>query len=296
MKYVTVTLNPTVDRMYRLSVPFKTGGLNRTEEMSEISYSGKGINVSRELKNLGVNSDMMCILRGSVGEEAYKSFIEEGLSPVEIKTSGRLRTNISIIDSEGLDTEINECGEPLEFDAVLKFLALYDKTISSDEKKVVVVSGSTPPGFRNDIYKMLIFNAKKNNSYTVLDADGELLKQGLEAGPSLIKPNEHELSLLTGCALEGSENEVRLKALAAASAIYEKTGVEVLCTLGSKGSIFVGEEGQFVCPAKKANIKRFKGAGDMFLARFLFERFENKRSIFDAMRIASDKTAENLEK
>ncbi len=295
MKYITVTLNPTVDRMYRLNVPFKTGTLNRTEEMSEVSYSGKGINVSRELKKLGVPSDMMCILRGSVGEEAHKSFIKEGLSPVEIKAEGRLRTNISIIDSEGVDTEINECGEPLDFETVVSFLALYDKTISDKEKKVVVVSGSTPPGFRKDIYKMLILNAKKNGSYTVLDADGDLLKLGIEAGPSLIKPNEHELSSLTGCVLEGTENEVRLSALAAASAIFEKTGIEVLCTLGSKGSIFVGEEGQFVCPARKANIKRFKGAGDMFLARFLFERFENKRSIFDSMRIASDKTAENLE-
>ena len=52
MKYITLTLNPTVDRMYRLNTPFKTGTLSRTEEMSEVSFSGKGINVSRELKRL----------------------------------------------------------------------------------------------------------------------------------------------------------------------------------------------------------------------------------------------------
>ncbi len=296
MKYITVTLNPTVDRMYRLNTPFKTGGLNRTDEMSEVSYSGKGINVSRELLKLGADSDMMCILRGSMGEDAYKSFLKEGLSPLAVRASGRLRTNISIVDKDGCDTEINECGEELEFDSVVNFLSLYDKTISQNNEKVVVVSGSTPPGFRKDIYKMLILGAKKNGAYTVLDADGDLLKYGIEGKPDLIKPNEHELSLLTGCSLEGSENAVRLSALAAASVIFEKTGVEVLCTLGSKGSIFVGEEGQFVCPARKTNIKRFKGAGDTFLARFLFERFEKKMGIFDAMKIATEETAKYLEK
>lgn len=296
MRYITVTLNPTVDRMYRLSESLKTGTLNRTPEMSEVYYSGKGINVSRELLRLGVDSKMMCILRGASGEEAYKSFIDEGLNPFAVRTSGRLRNNISILDLMGLDTEINEPGEEIDFDSVVKFLALYDKVIEEKEKKAVIVSGSTPPGFRNDIYKMLILNAKKNKAYTVLDADGELLKCGLEAKPHLIKPNEHELSVLTGCSLSGNENQVRLSALAAASVIFEKTGVEVLCTLGARGSVFAGKEGQFVCPAKMANIKRFKGAGDMYLARFIFERFEKGRGIFDAMKIASDKTAERLEK
>ncbi len=296
MKYITVTLNPTVDRMYTLPSSLKTGTLNRALKMSEVSYSGKGINVSRELLRLGVSSDMLCILRGSDGENAEKSFLEEGLVPVFVKTKGKLRNNISFIDPDGCDTEINEPGEPVGFEDIVRFLSIYDNVIETREKKVVIISGSAPPGFRDDIYKMLIVNAEKNKSYTVLDADGELLKFGLEASPCLIKPNEHEIERLTGIKLTGNDEKIRLSALAASSVIFDKTGTEVLCTLGSRGSVFVGKEGHFVCPARNAKIKRFKGAGDMYLARFLYERFEKHRSIFDAMKIASDETAKNLEK
>lgn len=296
MKYITVTLNPTVDRMYTLPSALKTGTLNRTLKMSEVSYSGKGVNVSRELKSLGVSSDMLCILRGSDGENAEKSFIEEGLTPYSVKAGGTLRNNISFIDPDGCDTEVNEPGEPVSFDDIVRFLSLYDNLIGTRDRKTVVISGSTPPGFRDDIYKMLIVNAKKNKAYTVLDADGELLKFGLEASPDLIKPNEHEIERLTGYKLTGNDEKIRISALAASSVIFDKTGSEVLCTLGSKGSVFVGKEGHFVCPARNAKIKRFKGAGDMYLARFLYERFEKHRNVFDAMKTASDETAKKLEK
>lgn len=295
MRYITVTLNPTVDRMYRLDEPIRTGTLNRAPKMSEVSYSGKGINVSRELLKRGVDSKMLCILRGAAGEDAYKSFIAEGLNPFAVKTEGRLRNNISILDGAGVDTELNESGEAVNFEAVVKFLQLYDRAIEENTDKTVIVSGSAPPGFRNDIYKRLILEAKQKGAYTVLDADGELLREGLEASPHLIKPNERELSAITGCVLSGNENQMRLSALAAASVIYEKTGSEVLCTLGARGSVFAGEEGQFVCPAKLADIKRFKGAGDIYLASFIYERFENKAGIFEAMKRASENTALRLE-
>jgi len=72
--------------------------------------------------------------------------------------------------------------------------------------------------------------------------------------------------------------------------------VEVLCTLGERGSVFAGKEGKFICPATKADAKRFKGAGDVFLARYIYERNERSAGVFDAMKKASEKTAVYLEK
>ena len=294
MKYITVTLNPTIDQTYRIENPLVAGGLNRAEEMSTLSYSGKGINVSRELFRLGIDSKMMCILRGENGEDAYDSFIDENLNVFAVKAGGRMRRNISVVSSDGVGTEINEPGEEVELDTVVKFFGLYDRVINEPGQKTIIISGSTPPGFRNDIYKQLVLNARKKGAYVILDADGDLLKNGLEGKPNLIKPNEKELYELTGWKLTGDDAQVRISALAAASVIYEKTGIEVLCTLGTKGSVFVGKEGQFATPSKEVQVKRTKGAGDMYLARFIYERFERHRSIADAMRTASEKTARNL--
>lgn len=294
MRYITVTLNPTVDRLYRLSEPIHLGTLNRASEMSRTVYSGKGINVSRELLRLGVDSKVLCILRGNEGKAAFDSMVKEELNLFPVMAEGRLRQNISILDVNGLDTEINEPGDEIEMKDVLKFLSLYDKTISEPGQRTLFLCGSTPPGFRDDIYKRMVLQAKEKGAYVILDADEMLLKYGLEGKPNLIKPNEKELFSLTGKKLSGDESQMRMEALAAASMIFDNTGTEVLCTLGAKGSVFAGRDGQFVCPAKIANIKRFKGAGDMYLARFVYERFERKKSVFDAMKTASEKTARNL--
>lgn len=294
MKYITVTLNPTVDRTYSLDSPISLGNINRCCEMSKCSYSGKGINVSRELFRLGVDSKMVCILRGEEGKKAFYSMTGEDLNVHAVIADGRMRHNVSFIDPNGVGTDINEAGDELDIDSIVKFFALYDKLISETGQKTVILSGSTPPGFRLDIYKMLSINARKKGAYVILDADKELLINGLEGHPNLIKPNENELFALTGWKLSGDEGQKRISALAAASVIYEKSGIEVLCTLGESGSVYVGKEGQFACPARKTSVKRTKGAGDMYLARFIYERFEKHRSIADAMRTASEKTARNL--
>lgn len=294
MKYLTVTLNPAIDRMYRLDTAFETGKLNRAMEMSEMSFSGKGINVSRELFRLGIDSKVLCILQGDDGKKAFASMKKEELNLFPVMTAGRMRRNISIVDKDGVDTELNEPGCPLEKEDLVTFLGLYDRLISDREEKTVIISGSTPPGIRSDIYRNMIKSASEKGAYVILDADGELLKRGIEGRPDLIKPNEKELLGLIGGRFSGSDIQKRTQALAAAILIHEKTGIEVLCTLGALGSVFAGKEGHFACPAKNVEAKRFKGAGDRYLARFLFEKNENGRSTFDAMSIASEATADYL--
>ncbi len=296
MKYITVTLNPAIDQTYVLSAPLIIGAVNRAAEMSKVSYSGKGINVSKELLKCGVDSKVLCLLGEKDGDEVYKTLVAKNLNLFAVKTGGRIRRNVSVIDPDGKSIEINEPGDEVDLEDIVKVLALYDKLIKEKEAKTVIISGSAPPGFRNDIYKRMVISAKESRTAVILDADGELLKQGIEGKPDLIKPNEYELAALTGCSLEGDDEQVKLSALAAASVVYEKTGVEVLCTLGDRGSVFVGKEGQFVCPANKVFAKRTKGAGDIFLANYIVERYERMKSSFEAMKKASEKTAAALEK
>lgn len=295
MKYITVTMNPAIDQSYVLSSPLKKGILNRASQMSTISYSGKGINVSRALLELGKDSKVLCLLREDGGEEMYSSLLKENLNLFEVRVPGRTRRNISVVEEGGGNIEINEPGESVDLEEALKFFSLYDKLVSQRENKTVFICGSAPPGFRDDIYKRLVMSAKKSGAHVALDADGELLRRGIEGSPDLIKPNEKELFSLTGCRLGEDAGEARIAALAAATVIYEKKGVDVLCTLGEKGSVYAGKEGKFLCPPVPVKAKRFKGAGDVYLARFVYERQERGRSVLGAMKIASEATSRFLE-
>lgn len=294
MKYITVTLNPAIDQTFCIEGKMAIGELNRASSMSEISYSGKGINVSKELRRFGIDSKVLCMIGKDGGDELYNALIKADLNLFPVWYDGKVRRNVSAVDSFGQSFEINEPGDSIDFEYVIKFFALYDKVVNEREGKTVVISGSAPPGFRDDVYRQLVAGAKAAGAKVVLDADGELLKKGLEGKPDLIKPNEKELSALTGHRLDGDDEQIRLSALAAATAIYEKTGVEVLCTLGGRGSVFAGAEGSFICPAPKIEARRFKGAGDIFLARFLYERGELGKGVFDAMKRATEKCAKYL--
>ena len=295
MKYITVTLNPAIDLSYTLSEPFEVGRLNRASRPCEISYSGKGINVSREFIRLGIDSKVLCLLGEEDAEKMTSALRGDHLNLFSVRTPGRIRRNVSAVGPDGRCVEINEPGGEIELEDVLRFFSLYDKVINEPGEKTVVISGSAPPGFRDDIYKRLVIAAKKAGAFVILDADGDLLEKGVEGGPDLITPNEKEISSLTGTELKGEGGELRLSALAQAAYVYEKCGVAVLCTLGENGSVFAGEEGRFICEAKSAEIKRFKGAGDFYLARYVYERIERGRDVPGAMKIASEETASYLE-
>ena len=294
MKYITVTLNPAIDHSYVLSEPFKTEELNRASSMSEISYSGKGINVSRELVRLGADPKVLCLIGRKGGDEAYERFLAEGLNVFAVRTDGRMRRNVSVIDPYGKSVEINEPGDEIGFEDTLRFFSLYDKLINEEGKKAVIISGSAPPGFRSDVYERLIISASGAGCKVILDADGELLEKGIEGGPDLIKPNAAELSVLTGQKLHGKGESKRLSALAAAAYIYEKTGTAVLCTLGEDGSVYSGPEGKLECEGIPVNIKRFKGAGDIYLARYVYEIFERGADAETAMKKAAKRASEYL--
>lgn len=107
---------------------------------------------------------------------------------------GQTRTNLKVFaKSTETITEFNEKGNPVNQEIMNR---VWQKARSYVEKsEFMVYSGSVPAGVSNNIYYELI-NAFKGRTKTVLDADGILLTQGIEAIPYLVKPNIHELEKL----------------------------------------------------------------------------------------------------
>src|SRR5512143_4276123 len=95
----TLTLNPAVDRELTVPAVEYDSVLRATE--SRVDFGGKGFNVSRMLKSMGVESTAVGYVGGKAGE-----MLEEGLHSLGIATNfvripGETRTNVSIVTQAG---------------------------------------------------------------------------------------------------------------------------------------------------------------------------------------------------
>ena len=292
MKIITVTLNPCFDVNYCLTEPFRAGELNRVP-LPKTGICGKGINVSRLLSQMGKDSTVMGIF---TDEGQIEELRREGLCVSAVVCPGRLRTNTSVLDSNGAQTQINEPGNEVSEEKLREFIGLYKSELNCGTECLVVLCGSVPPGVDMGIYKKLCAIAKNAGAYVALDADGEALKSGIDATPDLIKPNREEFEALSGKKIEGHGEGARLDAVRAALEFARNFHCAVLCTLGEDGSVYAGEGGSFMCEAVKTEIKTFKGAGDSFLASFLLHHVAEGKDCDLSMMLASRQSADFLAK
>ena len=263
MNVCTLTMNPSHDRTVNIAGEFKPGGLYRIDRAHE-NFSGKGINVSKALENLGVN-----------------------VTTIIPKMAVPYRTNIKIIDSRGSCTELNENGGPMTPSELDELINTIDK--STENAQYMIIAGSIPQGVDKSVYNFMINTMKTRGIVTILDCDGEALHRGVEAGPYLIKPNLTELS-----GLIGTEISTRERAVEMSSELHVKTGVNILCTLGEDGAVYAGNQGIYTVNSPHVTVRGFSGAGDTFLAVFMYE-LHTSQSVENALRFASSAAAAKVE-
>ena len=113
----TFCLNPSFDKTVEVSA-FRTGGTNRILR-SRVDPGGKGVNVARVLKTLGMDVRCVCALPDKGKEEFLELLSEENLEVEAISTPGTLRTNTKIFSQDSSRvTELNESGVPLSSKAL----------------------------------------------------------------------------------------------------------------------------------------------------------------------------------
>ena len=93
---LTITLNPAIDRLVE-SKGFEADKDNRTSK--GVSFAGgKGINVSRALKALGVKSVAAGFAGGANGQNLLRDLLLEGIEHNFVFTQGETRINLTIRD------------------------------------------------------------------------------------------------------------------------------------------------------------------------------------------------------
>ena len=73
----------------------------------------------------------------------------------------------------------------------------------------------------------------------ILDADGELFAQGIQAKPYVIKPNKYELATYFGVSQDCSNEEM----ISLAKTLLNEECRLVVVSMGKQGSIFLSHEG-----------------------------------------------------
>lgn len=255
----TVTLNPALDKT--VEIPSLTvDAVNRITSM-RTDPGGKGINVSKVISKLGGKSIAAGILGGDTGRAILSALEGMGLTTCFHFVEGETRTNMKIIDPEAhTNTDINEPGVTVSEEILGELLTELLRKVT--EKDIVVISGSMPKGSPQDTYYTWTKAFRKKGAKVILDADGELLKAGLKASPYLIKPNNHELSALTGKMLETPKELEET-----ARSLMKEYGIEkTVVSMGSAGALYLTADETIYAEGLKVPVGSTVGAGDSVVA------------------------------
>lgn len=260
-KVYTLALNPAIDRTFWVDrIDFDES--NRVRQ--ECRYpGGKGIDVSRVLTSLGVPNVAMGFSGGYTGHELEHRLACEGVVTDLVSVSGETRTNIIVHENEtGRQALITASGPEITGEEMEE---LFDKLDRLEDASLVAIGGSIPPGAGADAYRNIIGRLRKKGLVTMLDADGEALRMGIEAGPGYIKPNRHELSELVGQELHGIEDVIE-----AAGTIRSGGVGAVLASMGAEGMVLVSEEGTYWAVPPRVDVVNTVGVGDSSVAGFIY--------------------------
>ena len=255
---LTVTLNAAIDKRYVVD-GFQTGEVNRVLSCV-YTAGGKGLNVSAAIAGERVTAT------GFVGGYAGR-YIEAELKPLHVKNAfyrleAESRSCINIWDKKaGRQTELLEPGFTVTAEQFGIFEEQYRKL--AEKAYVIALSGSVPKGLDGSVYKRLVRIGKEAGRKVILDTSGELLREGIEAGPFMVKPNIDEIRMLTGKTC-GSQEEL----VEAAKEIYRR-GVELVAvSLGADGSLLVCRSGIYRACVPRIDAVNTVGCGDSMIAGF----------------------------
>jgi 1-phosphofructokinase family hexose kinase len=268
---ITVTLNAAIDKT--LEVPnFRLGRRHRSVEQTTMA-GGKGVNVARALKRLGQPVIATGLAGGPTGTRIVEQLTEESILNDFVRIREESRSNTAVTDpTTGEQTEINERGPAVTAQEVELFC---DKLLYlARGAQICVFAGSLPRRVEPTLYADLIRELRKLGVTTIVDTDGDPLRQAVRAEPSVVSPNVLGAEELVGH--EFNDDEDRLIA------------VREMTELGAREAIMTADDGGFAMVTEEGGSQLYRlrvdpletysavGSGDAFLAGYVAARYTGR--------------------
>ena len=264
---LTLTVNPAIDCTYttdRISYEDRVYVRSSFEQAG-----GKGINAAHVIQALGAEVLALATAGGATGK-LLTALLETSQLPVSlIPIRHPIRRNLTISDQQGLTIKLDEAGPQIS---------------SGEEKRIeeaareklegaswLMLCGSLPPGMSVDFYARLIEMAREKGVSTLLDTGGEALRLGIQARPTVVKPNRQEAERLLNRSLM-----TRYQAVEAMGEIAALGVDTVVLSLGSDGALGVSGEGRYHVLAPEIRQACPIGAGDALAATFVWALSRNE--------------------
>jgi 1-phosphofructokinase len=279
MKTLTVTLNPSLDRVMLVNF-LNVGYHNHTSGETQLTAAGRGMNIGNALHNLNADTEAVVLLGQDALSHTYQLLLErEGYPVTVVRHEGSIRSNIFIKD-EGHqhETVIKENGHTVS-KAVLKQVSDALKS-RIEEHDFVVLAGSLPTGAEAKTYANYCRMAKKAGARVVLYTEGETLREGLKAKPNLV--------VLTQLQAESYFNfpvRVAEEVYHCGEKLHEAGAERVLILLGERrGAVLVTENERFLVefPEEIDDVGTRTGTAEALVAGYLAGR-SRQRSVDEAL-------------
>ena len=271
---VTLTINPTIDRVITVDrLAFEDRAyVNSTHE----SAGGRGINSSVVIHAFEGETLALLISGGEAGKRMEAHLVRDGLPFRAVPVDKEIRTNLTITDRHGLTVNLNEKGPELSREDVARVERAVKESLN--RATWLMVCGSTPPGVPMDFYGKLMAMARKKKVNTLLHADGEALRHGIEERPTVVTPNHREAERLLGRMLL-----TRTHYLEAAEQVRSMGAESVVLSLGSRGAVGAFRDGLIEALPPRVDALCAIGAGDALSAGYTWSMMRKANSA-DALR------------
>jgi 1-phosphofructokinase family hexose kinase len=253
--------NLTIDRTSRIPA-LRPGEVLRLADVA-VTPGGKGLNVARAARALGVPATLVAFVPGRTGAAAAEMIGEEGVALRAVPVAGEIRSTAVILEAGGRATVLNEPGPALgdgDWAALEAAIAA-----AWDDHGVLACSGSLPPGSPEDGYGRLVALAREAGRMSVVDAGGATLRAAVAAGPDVVTPNLAEA--------EGVEEAVDAlpdapaRAAAAASSLVAAGARAAVVTAAAAGAAVVsGDSAWWIAAPRVDAVVNPIGAGDVLAA------------------------------
>ncbi|HUE02410.1 MAG TPA: 1-phosphofructokinase family hexose kinase [Bryobacteraceae bacterium] len=271
---VTLTVNPALDRT--LSVDRLAFEDRAYIEARHESPGGRGVNAACVIHSFGGKPLAIFPSGGKNGKCFAELLSGFGYDTVAVPTGHEIRTNLTITDRQGLTVSVNERGPQLGRLDADRLEKAVQKNL--DGASWLMLCGSLPPGVPSNFYARLIEMARRKKVRTLLDTDGAALREGIEAAPTAVSPNQHEAERLLNRALF-----TRNHFLEAAAGIRAMGAETVVLSLGSRGALGAINGSIVEAVPPRVEVLCPIGAGDALAAAFVWS-MEKNGDFEDALR------------